>query len=248
VALVAAVAGAICLAVAGPASEDEERLVPPASIPKLPAVAVSAKGFAPPGWNVERSLSGDLDGDGRADLVAVLKGADKKCRVRVGPDRAPLDSNPRLLLVAFARGSGYALQLANPAAIARQEDPYMDDPLANGGLAIRDGVVRLRLGSWRSAGSWGTYTNAFAFRWDGRAFRLIGFDRDHLQRNSGETEQLSVNFLTGKAKITRGSSADETPDRVRWTSLPRQVVPTLETLDDGLAYQPRLPPDAEEGS
>jgi hypothetical protein len=237
--MLAQAAAAICI-LTGSSSDEGGLIIPEIVEPRLPPKAASAGAFAPPGWRVERTLEGDLNKDGRLDLVAVLKGDDPKCRITTELTPDPMDTNPRLLLVAFAEPGGYALAVANAAVIPRREDPYVDDPLEIGDISIRGGVLRLKLGHWRSAGGWGTYSNTFAFRWDGKAFPMIGFDRDHLQRNSGETEKISVNFLTGKAKIVTGSMKEGVREIVRWTDLPRQTVPNLETIGDGLSYEPKL--------
>jgi hypothetical protein len=90
-------------------------------------------------------------------------------------------------------------------------------------------------------GGWTTYTSTLSFRWNGRRLRLIGFDRESLQRNSGETETISANYLTGRARITTGSMEDDVQDRTRW----RQLAPradSLETIGDGLGFEPTLKP------
>ena len=236
-----ALLAAICLATGIPDNRDEGGLIiPPLAEPTLPVTAPSAAGFAPAGWRVEREIRGDLNKDGRPDLVAVLKGVDPGCVIRTELSSEPMDTNPRLLLVAFGTPQAFTRQVANTAIIPRQEDPFVDDPLDNGDLSIRAGVLRLKLGHWRSAGGWGTYTNALAFRWDGSAFRLIGFDKDHLQRNSGETEKLSVNFLTRRARIATGSIADDAAEKAIWTTVTGASPPPLETFGDGLSFEPEL--------
>lgn len=128
---------------------------------------------------------------------------------------------------------GYKLYLANSAVIRRRQDPYTGDPLESGGLSAGGGVIRIRLAHWRSAGGWGTYNNTLSFRWDGRAFRLIGFDCNHLQRNAAETEEVSVNFLTVKAWVARGSMRNNAREKVAWKVLPRQLIATLEHFGNG---------------
>lgn len=233
----AAAVGAICLVLA--AGIEDGDLLPPMIEPQVPQMARSAATFVPSGWKLERELHQDINGDGRPDLIMVLKGVDPACIVPTELTSEPMDTNPSLLIVAFGTEQGYRLQVANPSIIPRRQDPYTDDPLGTGSLSIRLGVVRLRLAHWRSAGGWGTYNNTLSFRWDGKAFRLIGFDRDHLQRNTGATEKVSVNFVTRKVRVAEGSMGDDVKARVTWTRLPVQSVPTLETFGDGLEYEPK---------
>ncbi|WP_305172792.1 hypothetical protein [Sphingomonas aurea] len=181
-------------------------------------------------------MQGDLNRDGKPDIAAVLKGADPNCIVHIEGISTPLDTNPRVLLVAFGQAGGYRLQLANAAVIPRIDDRYMDDPFAPDALTIRGDVLRLGLSYWRSMGGWTTYTSTLAFRWDGARFRLIGFDKEALQRNSGETETLSANFVTARVKIVTGSMEDDVASKTRWQRT-KQVPASLETIGDGLAFE-----------
>ncbi|WP_380785028.1 hypothetical protein [Sphingomonas sp. R86521] len=231
-------AAAICAATAPAAASDDPLEIPAMTMPALPKpgrVAASAAGFAPAGWKVERSVRADLNSDGHGDLVAVLRGADAHCVVGADRGGGPLNTNPRVLIVAFGGAAGYSLRVVNAAVIPRLEDPYSDDPFDDG-LAVRGGVIRLTLGVWRSMGGWGTSTNTLSFRWDGARFALIGFDRDYTHRGSGETEVFSANYLTRRAKVTTGTIEDEGPGKVRWKTLPARALPTLDTIGDGLEF------------
>ncbi len=234
------VAAAICAVLTSTAADGE----PPAlrsEKPRFAATARSAAAFVPPGWSLERVVQGDLNRDGRPDLAAIVKGADPHCIVHIDGIAEPLDTNPRVLIVAFGQAGGYRLQLANSAVIPRLDDRYMDDPLNPDAFVIRGDILRLGLGFWRSMGGWTIYTSTLSFRWDGRRLRLIGFDRGSLQRNSGETETISANYLTGRARITTGSMEDDVQERTRW----RPLVPrtdSLETIGDGLGFEPTLKP------
>lgn len=232
-----ALLASICLA-SPPATADAGLVIPPVAVPRIPPRAASAAALVPAGWTLERTVRGDLDKDGRPDLVAILKGTDPGCVVSTELSDTPLDTNPRLLVVAFARAGDFVLHLANPALIPRKEDPFAEDPLENGGLEINNGVIRLQLKHWRSAGGRGTFSNELAFRWDGEAFRLIGFDRDHLQRNSGETERISVNYLTRRARRTTGS-IDNQAGKTVWMPV-RETGPNLESIGNGLEFELKL--------
>lgn len=238
--MIAAVSS-ICIALAHPA-DSYAGDPPPLREPKpaLPAAATSAKGFAPPGWIVEQTAEGDLNHDGRPDLVAVLRGTDPACIVPTEGGSNPLDTNPRLLLVAFGGAAGFALQTVNAGVIPRVDDPYMDDPLAEKGVVIRGDVLRLSVAFWRSMGGWTTYNSTLSFRWDGKRFPLIGFDRETLRRNTGETETLSINFVAARARVLKGSMQDDVADSTRWQRLPTQKPESLETIGDALAYEPKL--------
>jgi len=241
--MVATVA-ALCIAMSPPlqryAGEPPRLRVPQ---PQIAMVAASAAGFAPPGWQVERAILGDLNRDKRPDLVVVLKGADPNCVMPTDAADGSINTNPRLVLVAFASKAGFALQSTSARIIPRIDDPYLDDPLNLDALAIRNGVLQLGLTFFRSMGGWTTYSSKFSFRWDGRRLALIGFDREAVRRNSGETETLSVNFVTGRAKQLTGSIGDDGNGgngAARWRRLAAGQRASLETIGNGLAYQPKL--------
>ncbi|HEX8165577.1 MAG TPA: hypothetical protein VF601_07280 [Beijerinckiaceae bacterium] len=234
-------ARAVVLATILPAAAVAQDLVIPEAIyPALPKTAAAAEGFVPAGWALESQTSGDLDGDGVPDLVLVLRGKDPKNVVanEGGFGENPLDTNPRILAVAFGRPGGYALGLENRTLIPRRVDPVLEDPLAeNGGVAVERGLLVVRLNSFASAGSWGTSTTTYRFRHRSGRFELAGFDRGSVQRNSGETRDVSVNYATGRMKIATGS-IEKDAKKVRWKTLPRRPPPTIDRIGDGLEFDP----------
>lgn len=231
---------AICVAARPPTEPyagEPPRLSRPA--PVIPRHGRSPAAFAPPGWRVERAITGDLNGDGRPDLAAVVRGSDPRCIVQADTPAGTLDTNPRAVLVALGTASGYALQAVNAHIIPRMDDPYADDPLTTDAFEIRDGVLRLGLNHWRSMGGWTTFSATFTFRWDGHRMRLIGYDRESLQRNSGETETISVNYLTGRAKQVTGSMEDDVDDTTTWHRVASSSA-VFDTVGNGLEFTPTL--------
>ena len=220
----------------------QELAIPAATYPALPRQAAAAEGFVPPGWRLEAQAKGDLDGDGKADLAFVLHDTDPK-NVVANPDGLgvdPLDTNPRILAVAFARAAGYELALENHALIPRRTDPVLDDPfdsVAASGLEVARGTLRLRLGVFASAGSWSMSTIATTFRWQNGRFELIGYDRTETNRGSGEIEGLSINYLTRRAKRSQGTIESDA-EKTRWETLPRGPLLSLDEVGDGLEFDP----------
>lgn len=214
--------------------------LPPAQYPVLPAQAADAAGFVPTGWTLESSSEGDLDQDGRADLVLVLRQRDPRNVIEhdgFGP--SPYDSNPRILAIAWSRLSGYVLAAQDHQLIPRPDNPVMSDPLEDGGVSIQRGTLKVALFSFSSAGSWSMGTTAFTFRWQDGAFVLIGYDQDSVMRNSGQTTSLSVNFSTRKVKRVEGSIEDD-KEHVRWGPLRGRQRWTLETVGDGWSFDPMV--------
>lgn len=218
----------------------QELRIPPVDYPVLPARATTAEGFRPSGWRIEEQLSGDLNGDKRDDLVLVLRQQDPRNIVEHdGFGISPLDSNPRMLAIAFAGpAGGYTLAAQNHTLITRHEAPNLSDVFEDGpGVSIVRGTLRTTLYFFSNAGSWSTGSASFTFRWQDGAFALIGYDNSWLMRNSGHTESLSINYATRRVRHTEGSiESDE--DSVRWETLTSPRRWTLETVGDGSAFQP----------
>ncbi|WP_369348053.1 hypothetical protein [Stenotrophomonas sp. JAG2] len=218
----------------------QELRIPPVDYPVLPARATTAEGFLPSGWRIEEQLSGDLNGDKRDDLVLVLRQQDPRNIVEHdGFGISPLDSNPRMLAIAFAGpAGGYTLAAQNHTLITRHEAPNLSDVFEDGpGVSIVRGTLRTTLYFFSNAGSWSTGSASFTFRWQDGAFALIGYDNSSLMRNSGHTESLSINYATRRVRYTEGS-IDSDEDSVRWETLTTPRRWTLETVGDGSAFQP----------
>jgi hypothetical protein len=217
-----ALAAAIVCALSGVALADLQ--IPPVLYPTLPSQGANAQAFVPQGWRLELTRTGDLNADGKPDIVFVLRMSDQKNVVRHDAmGQNPFDTNPRILGAAFADpAGGYRIVLQNHTLIPRPEYPTMDDPLdpngvQPGGVEVKNGVLRVTLGRFMSAGGWGMGRSTFIFRWkEGDCFQLIGYDNLEVRRNTGEIEERSVNFSTRRVKLTKSSMETEGPGKVTW--------------------------------
>jgi hypothetical protein len=221
------------------AARSQDLKTPPAQYPKLSSAAPSPEGFVPQGWKLEQKAAGDLDRDGIDDIAFVLHRNDAKNVIRHdGLGANPLDTNPRILAVAFGgRDGGYSLQLQNQTLIPRGTDPVLDDPLGEGALRIERGTLKVALEFFASAGGWETSLTTYTFRFQNGRFEMIGFDRNTTQRNSGKTTDISINYSTGKMQIATGQ-IEKDAKTTRTKNLPRRALPTVEQVGDGLAFDP----------
>lgn len=220
----------------GASAQPAELVVPPVRYPALPAAAGDAQGFAPPGWRVETQASGDLSGDGLADLAIVLRMNDPaNILANEGLGDNPFDTNPRILAIALGfPGGGYRLAAQDHRLIARRDYPTQSDPF-EGELAIARGSLNVTVRLFMNAGGWDAGSSSFRFRWRENALRLIGYEHVNVQRNSGCITQLSINYLTGRVKRTSGRMGLDR-DTVRWSRLPRRALMPIDGIGDGLAF------------
>jgi hypothetical protein len=203
----------------------------------------SAEAFAPAGWRVEFKIAGDLNKDGIDDLALVIRQNDpKNVLTNTGLGVSKLDTNPRILAVVFGKaGGGYTLALENHTLIPRTTEPNLDDYLAEGGgIAIKRGTLQVTLHLFSSAGGWGAGNRAFTFRFQDGRFALIGYDATTVQRNTGKTNDVSVNYLTGKMKLATGSIEND-KTKVRWRTLPKRPFMTVGQVGDGMEFDPAKP-------
>lgn len=239
------VAVAALVVAALPGAHAQESELPPVQWPAIVEHAASAEGFVPDGWRLEHAVRGRLDDDARADLLLLLRMQDPANRIEhdvFGP--SPFDTNPRMLVIALAdAGGGYRRALVDHALIPRPESPVMADVLQDdpaNAIRIADNrAFSITLHSWASAGTWYTSNRTYTFRRQDGCFRLIGFDRSSLHRASGETEDTSVNYLTGRA-WTRSGSIEHTPGPRRPQRLQGRSAICLGDIEDGFVFDPGL--------
>ena len=217
-----------------------EPAIPPASYPALVKHALSIEGFVPMEWRIELQKTGDLNGDGRDDVALVLRGLDERnivdMRGQGGPEN--FDTNPRILMVAFANGAGgYDLALENHTLIARVTEPSGQDPLdpngvQEGGVEIKNGTLQVTLGYF--GGDMGHLT--YTFRFQGGGFALIGYDSINVERSQGMIRSVSINYVTRRMSRSVGPISDD-KDKVTWTKLPAKPLLTMQQVGDGMDFK-----------
>ena len=218
--------------------------VPEVNYPVLPATATSAQHFVPDEWRLERHHRGDLNTDERDDLVMVLRMGSASNFLRGDlQDEQEIDTNPRMLVVAFAEDGGYWLAFEDHALIPRPENPEMDDYLdGEDAVQVRRGAFSVRLHAWSSAGGWSTSNTTFTFRHQDGCFKLIGYDNTEVHRGSGEIGEVSINYATGKAIFGRGSIESDAPLATQSIAVSKRQSPCLQTIGNGFDFDPGVEP------
>ena len=187
----------------------------------LPAYAVDFSAYAPKGWKIIKSVEGDLNGDNQADAVLVLQKQDKANIIPNDFMGLPeLDTNPRMLKVLFKQADGYKTAVENTTLIPPESDKdngCLADPLSD--VSINKGRLKVHFEWFYSCGSWWMSHSDYLFRYQNDRFLLIGYTNSQHNRASGEIEEYSDNYLTGKRKRTTGGNVfDSSKDRpkVKW--------------------------------
>lgn len=182
------------------------------------------RGFVPEGWKLVTTRSADLNGDDRADLAILMRMTDPaNVRPVTGsPYYDTDDTNPYLLVIAFAEGDGYSLVASHHALFPRDVAPlHGDDPPGDDTITLDRGILTLTLGHLRGS-------ETLRFRWNGNAFALIGYDCSGASAG-GEFSAVSANYLTRKAIYERGSIDDG-----------RRAVSTVDIIPDNKATLERM--------
>lgn len=207
--------------------------------PRLPERAETARDFVPQGWALEKSVQGDLNGDGRADLAMVMREKDPEKMLAASGDDGDRDfnTNPYRIAAAFleADGKTYRLAMENHMLIPRHRNRNLADPFQD--LSVRAGSLFVHLSHFANMGGWGAATLKYQFRHRQGAFHLIGYERIDAQRNTGEVETVSINYLTGRVKKGQGT-IESNKETVNWSRLPQAPLPRIDQVGNGMTFDP----------
>ena len=153
---------------------DKTGSAPTAEAPLLPTTGRSPASLTPPGWSRESETSGDLDRDGRPDLVLIL----------VSPE-----GDHRVLVTG--RGTPQGFRKIGEAALR----PH---PLQPAVVSISDrGVLSVE----DLFGGDTAIQTTYRFRYDAQSgrVRLVSLDAVHFSRtDQHDTNRVSINYATGE--------------------------------------------------
>lgn len=116
-----------------------------------------------------------------------------------------LNLNPRRLVILFKTPDGYREILRRDGFLPSEHTEnsrYLADPVVKKGIRIERGIFVVTLLERLSYGNYTEIDGQFKFRYENenRRFRLIGYDRS--VSGSGKQVDHSINYLSGKTKIT----------------------------------------------
>ncbi|MDR1889209.1 MAG: hypothetical protein LBQ81_07525 [Zoogloeaceae bacterium] len=165
-----------------------------------------AEDFVPKGWKLHHITHGDLNQDGEPDVALVIQGTDEK---KIFPldyrwfGVAELDSNPRVLLIAFRLNDTYELVLKNEQVLP---NPKGIESLSGYGNILHKGKFEITSRNTLKIGFYyGDHCsvtgqeNSYTFRYQNNRFELIGLDSTFAYET---IETTSINYSTGKVFLT----------------------------------------------
>ncbi len=207
-----------------------------ADYPVIANEAAKCQDFVLEKWTVMSKVESDLNGDNLADCVLVIKGAEKKfIFANEGLGTSEFDTNPRILVIAFRRSSGYTLVEQNNHFIVAPDQPTMTEPFQE--VAVKNGVLTFIFEEFYSAGSWGMSNRKYKFRYGKDEFVLIGVDKTDVNRATGEIETRSYNFSTKKVKTDSGHISDDGTGKVRWRNFNLSPKRTIKTVEPPMTWE-----------
>jgi hypothetical protein len=231
----------LALLLLGPSALCAQELAIPAVVyPQVASAALKPEGFVPHGWKVELQAAGDLNGDGFEDVALILHATDPRNVLdNSGFGPTPFDTNPRMLVVALGHPTGgHRLVLANHSLIPRSESPSISDVLDDASPPeIKRGTLKIGLSLFANVGGSDMAQITYTFRYQKGQFMMIGYDSSSVQRMSGETRDISINYLTRKKEISTGRISSDR-QRLRRSTLPAGPLLTIDQIGDGIEFDP----------
>ena len=187
--------------------QNSERL---ATAPKM-ELKKDPKEFVPKGYTLFQQYKGDLNKDGKPDVVLMIKGTEESKWVD-DENRGRLDRNRRGLIILFKRKNGYEQILRNDTCFSSENE--------DGGIAdapeLELEISKNTLQIYFAHGRYGCWN--YIFRYQNNDFELIGYN--HNRRIRLVTYyNLDINF-TKRTRVYEenlNADGDEKEERFKVT-------------------------------
>ena len=178
--------------------------------------------FVPHDWEILSQAKGDLNQDGKEDIALLIQPKNKH-------------QHKRKLLILLKTDQQLQLKLSQhiPKWTYRANEPCAEDALDDSSLNIKNQRLELLFNSMSSCSNTYGLITTYSFKLNQNHFHLIGYDSSYLDKITGQQDEISINFLTHKAKLstTPNIFAEvETPPKVIWKTINSAKSHTVETV------------------
>jgi hypothetical protein len=205
--------------------------------PKIVGYGKTMTDFIPNNWTVLGSAKGDLNHDQMNDFALVIQFRDSVWVSNTENDYSDtVKAQPRILMIAFydEETKQYKLIEQSNTFILLHDNPAMDEPFQD--MSVSHDILEINFQIFMNMGSWEMSSLSYKFQYKNREFILIGADNNSTNRASGETEDLSYNFLSRQVKISTGNiSIDK--QKTKWRRLQMEKSKTLKTFNQPLTWE-----------
>ena len=171
-------------------------------------------------------VEGDLNKDGFKDVVIIATPRNPE-NMQTRDDGYVYNFNKPVMAVYFGNESGtYSLFKQYFNTIPGAEDEYQSVDIE---LNINEkGVMRISPSYFNSMGSSDSDASVYVFRFQNGDFYLIGKDTKSFSRYSGESTEVSENYLTHKRQTIVSNVFDESvKPKETWTNIPADPLEKL---------------------
>ena len=180
--------------------------------------------IVPAGW-LHTETQGDLNKDGIMDLVVVAT-PDYEENTLTHDDGYVYNFNQPILAIYFGTDQGLQQWKRYDNVIPADESENCHHDI---GLEITPrNMLRISVQLFCSAGSYGTSTDTYTYRYQNGDFYLIGMDQVETMRNTGDCTTVSENYLTRKRQVVKSNAFDETiASTEKWSKLAKKPLEKL---------------------
>ncbi|MFW1801489.1 hypothetical protein ACG9YX_15850 [Acinetobacter nematophilus] len=180
------------------------------------------KKFVPHDWEILSQAKGDLNQDGKTDIALLIQPKNKH-------------QHNRKLLVLFDKDQRPQLKFSQhiPNWTYHASEPCTDDALDDSSLRINHQRLELIFSSMSSCSNTYGLITTYRFKLNNSHFHLIGYDSFYLDKINGKQDEISINFLTHKAKLSTTANIFaevDTPPEVIWKTVKSAKSYTLENI------------------
>lgn len=191
---------------------------------ELQEQGTSIEDIVPEGW-LHHEAWGDLNKDGIKDLVVIVTPDDEE-DIHRRDDGYVYNFNPPILAIYFGNGQGQQqLWKRYDYVVPPDQSENCSHDIV---LEITSrSTLRIAISLFCNAGSYGTSTDTYTYRYQNGDFYLIGMDNEEMLRNTGEVILVSENYLTWKRQVTRSNAFTDDPVTEKWSRLSKKPLEKL---------------------